>query len=73
MDVDRVSNAVSRELMAQLDMLDRIELENVTEVAYAIAVNLLRQVERIEWVAPPPALSNDDEWRWPDAAVATFT
>ena len=72
MDVERVSNAVSCELMAQLDMLDRIELENVTEVAYAIAVNLLRQVERIEWVAPAEAERNDDEWRWPDAAVATF-
>ena len=68
MDVVRLRNAVSCELMAQLDMRDVINLADVAEVAYAVAVRLGRDF-RIEWAPTGQCDLKDDESLGLDSAV----
>jgi len=57
-DVARLRNTIACELHAQLGMRNEaIEFEDITEVAYAVAVRL-RHAFRIEWA---PDWGNEDE------------
>ncbi|NUT31746.1 MAG: hypothetical protein HOV79_01600 [Hamadaea sp.] len=68
-DLARLRNAVSCELMMQLGMRDEhIELEDVPEVAYAVAVRL-RHAFRIEWAPTWADDREDDDSLGPDAAT----
>ena len=69
MDMARLRNAVSCELMAQLDIREGvINLADVAEVAYAVAVRLGHEF-RLEWAPPWQYDSEDDESLGPDGAT----
>jgi len=68
-DVARLRNAIACELHAQLGMRNEsVELEDIPEVAYAVAVRL-RHAFRIEWAPRWEDDEEDDESLGLDAAV----
>jgi len=68
-DVSRLRNAIACELNAQLALRDeRLELADLPEVAYAVAVQL-QHTFRIEWAPRWTDQTDETDWLSPDAAT----